>query len=150
MLEISFSHRPPSPARLGALKTASPQPASDSEHKTCLLPVVGFGAIPRILPGSRCSQIALRQQENPAIMAQKILPKHRPAVSGQLPRLSPTSSPRQISLLLSPAPKETSTELSPVTYATLLQKYEIAKCKGFAQLPPFNNSLIPPRYGNKA
>lgn len=50
-LETSFSHR--SPSLVGALRAASPQPTSDSEHKTCSLPVVGFGAVPRILPGSR-------------------------------------------------------------------------------------------------
>lgn len=69
--------------------TASSQPTSDSEHKTCSLLVMGFGAIPRILPGKHCLQIPLCQQGNPAIMAQEILPKHWPEVFGQPPHPSP-------------------------------------------------------------
>lgn len=119
------------------MKAASSQPASDSEHKTCSLPVGGFGAVPRILPGSCSSQIPLRQQENPVTVAQKILPKHKTEVSGQPPHLSPMSSLTQLSLLLVPAHKET--EMSPGAYAIMLQKYKTVKCESFTQLPPFNH-----------
>lgn len=130
-MEISSSHRSPSPSWIHALKAASSQPASDSEHKTCLLPVGGFGAVPRILPGSCSSQIPLHQQENPVTVAHKIVPKHQNEVSGQPPHLSPMSSLMQLSLLLVPAHKETSTEVSPGAYATQLQKHKTVKSKSF-------------------
>lgn len=47
------------------------------------------------------------------------------------PHLSPMISLTQLSLVLVPAHKETSTEMSPGTYATLLQKHKTVKCESF-------------------
>lgn len=61
------------------------------------------------------------------------------------------SSLTQLSLALVPAHKETSTETSPGTYATQLQKHETVKSKSFTYLSPFNNPLFPTPflYGNE-
>lgn len=107
-LEISFLHRSPSPAWVGALRTASSQPTSDSEHRACSLPVMGFGVVPRILPGSRL----LTDNPAPAEKSSNYGPENtaegltRGIWAATLP--PPHLQPHTVSPLHLPAPKETS------------------------------------------